>query len=842
MFYTNVRLHKSSILHRWVDDKGNRKFKIEQNLTPTVFFNCQEETGYKTLYGQNVRPVTYDDTSEVREAIKRFDGVSGVDIYGTRDWAAQWTSENYQDDIEYDASKILTFFIDIEVSSADGFPYPHLAAQEITSVTIYNTFDRKYHVWSTKNYVTSKDDEVFVKCSDERDMLTRIISYWREDFPDIITGWYSEEFDMPYLVNRITKVFGEKTASMLSPFGKVVMSFGGDDQDEVSVDIFGIEQLDYLPLYKKYKQGGQSSFKLGYISELVLGKGETKIEFDGSLAELWEQDPQLYIEYNIQDVRLLVRMDAKLKMIQVQVDLAYMAKINYQAVFSPVRFWSNLVYTTLIKDNIVLPVDERKRKENTYEGAYVKETNAGLFEWVTTFDATALYPSMAITFNISPETMVPIGEVPDELMDYYRQNMVQRIVAGEDLSDLHALLVKHNMTIAANGQLYYRDKPGIIPKLMKMALDNRSIAKNEMIRLKKTVNSITDKDEKHRVESRIASLSIREQGLKTVANSGYGAIGSAFFILYDTFNAEAITLSGQASNIGLQRRLNDYFASLGFAKKDYTLYADTDSLFLHLSHLVEKFEPEDPINFLCKASDGQIQNKINQFCKEIWSQNNVIENRLSFKREKVMSTVCFTGVKKRYFCYVYDNEGVRYAEPVLTTTGLETNRSSTPKFCREELEKALLLIVQKKQDELIDLVENIRTQFDTLDILTIAFPRSVNDLGKYAVDDDTIYGKGTPQNVKAALVHNHFIKKLGLTQYQPIKSGTKIQFVFLNRSPFREDVIGWGDGAYPKELGLEKYVDRRSMFETSFYNPIKSVTDAIGWQCEKTSDLANWFS
>lgn len=842
-FYTNIRLYKSSILHRWIDDNGNRKYRIEQDLQPTLFFNCNEDTGYKSLYGVNVRPVAYDEIRDANDAIKRFDGVSGVEIFGTRDWALQWSSNKYAGNIKYDISKIMSFFLDIEVSSKDGFPDPIKAAQEITSITIYSTFDKKYHVWSTKDFIPPLDDIVFICCLDERDLLTRMISFWRDDYPDIISGWYSESFDIPYLYNRIVNLFGEKTASQLSPFGKVTLTESGDDlSKEVSVDIYGIDHLDYLKLYKKYKPGGQSSFKLGYISELVLGVGETKIEFDGTLDDLWEQNPQLYIEYNIQDVRLLVRMDQKLKMIHVQVDLAYLAKTNFENVFSPVKFWSCLVYNELIKDNIVLPQDKRHRKDHTYEGAYVKETIAGLYKWVTTFDATSLYPSMVITFNISPETMVPANEVPDELYEYYRQNLVSRITNEEDLSNLYEILCKYDMTIAANGQLYYRNKQGIIPRLMKMALDNRSIAKKEMIQLKKKKESINDLQERTSIESTIEALSIREQGLKTVANSGYGALGSEFFILYDTFNAEAITLSGQASNLGLQRKVNKYFVSLGFEDKDYTLYADTDSCFLHLNQLVTKFNPSDPIDFLCKVADTQLQKKIDGFCNDIWKYSNVVENRLSFKREKVMSTVCFTGVKKRYFCYVYDNEGVRYSTPKLAITGLETNRSSTPKICREELENALLLIVQEKQDELIELVADVKTRFETLHIEEIAFPRSVNDLAKYSVNNDSLYRKGTPQQVKAALTHNFFIKEKGLNKYQPIKSGNKIKFVYMKPSPYRSEVFGWGDGAYPKELGLEKYVDRLHMFTSAFFNPIKNVTDSIGWQCEDTRNLSQWFS
>jgi hypothetical protein len=326
-----------------------------------------------------------------------------------------------------------------------------------------------------------------------------------------------------------------------------------------------------------------------------------------------------------------------------------------------------------------------------------------------------------------------------------------------------------------------------------------------------------------------------------MANSLYGAIGSQYFALYDIVNAEAITLSGQVSNLSLQSKINDYFHKLGFPEDDYTLAADTDSCFLNLDCFVKKFKPKDPINFLCQFADTKLADVLDGFCKDIWARCNTAENRLSFKREKVISTICFTGKKKRYFCLVHDNEGIRYATPKLSITGLETNRSSTPKFCRDTLTEAFELVIKRDQESLWKLIDKTELLFNTLPVETISFPRGVNDLAKWAVPNDTLYAPGTPQNVKAALTHNHFIAKANLTQYSPIKSGGKIKFCYMKPSPYRTDVFGWGDGAYPVELNIDKYIDRRKMYESAFLGPMQGVTDAIGWTTEKKNDLTDFF-
>ena len=838
-FYTNIHLYKGKILHRFVED-GVRKYRTEDNVTPTIFFKSDTDLGYKTLDGEFVKPQTYDTVFEARDAIKRMEGMSNAKTYGTRNWETQWIGEHYPEVIEYDYEQVLTFITDIEVMADGGFPDPEKAESEITAITVYHSIHKKYYTFSYTDFKNTEENVVHIRCADESDLITRFISFWKADYPDIVTGWYSNGFDIPYICNRIKRVFGAKTLSMLSPFGIVKEREEGDEGSKhTSFNIFGVESVDYKELYEKYSPGNEESYSLGYIAQKELGR--TKLEYEGSIHDFWLNDKQNYILYNNHDVRLIVELDAKLSMMVLQVEMAYRAKINYDEAFSPIRTWSSILYHHTLATNTVIPSDTHHRKDRQFEGAYVKDNPAGIFKWVSTVDAASLYPSMCITFNISPETMVQLNDVPPELEPYYRQNLVGMLSSWSDVSNITTALKENNMTMAANGQLYYRNKVGILPTLMKLMLDSRKIAKKEMIALKKQVER-GEIPETPEVMAKIKSLSVREQGFKLIANSGYGAVGSEYFVLFDPFNAEAITMSGKLSNLALQTKVNRYINDIFGTNQDWVLAGDTDSIFIHLAPFVEKFKPADPIDFLCKLSDTKLAAVIDKICEENLNRLNPLENRLSFKREKIISTIVFNGKKKKYFCLVHDNEGVRYAEPKFPITGFETNRSSTPKFCRDKLTVVYRMIADGKKEELIDLVADIETQFNTLPVNTIAFPRGVSDIVKYSYKNG-VFTSGTPIHNRAALLFNQYIKDNNLRSHKPIHSGDKIKFVYMKPNPLHQDVFGWPDGKFPNESGLEPFVDRRKQFEKSFLAPILGVTDAIGWHVVKTNEaMSDFFS
>ena len=228
-----------------------------------------------------------------------------------------------------------------------------------------------------------------------------------ENIPEVITGWNSAMYDIPYLVRRLDRVLGEKLMKRISPWGliterKTVIK----GREQIHYDIGGISQLDYLDLYKKFTYKAQESYRLDYIAEVELGQKKLDhSEFD-TFKEFYTKGWDKFVKYNIIDVELVDRMEDKMKLIELALTMAYDAKVNYNDVFSQVAMWDSIIYNYLKKQNIVIPPKTKSEKSEKYAGAYVKEPVPGVYDWVVSFDLTSLYPSLIMEFNISPETLL----------------------------------------------------------------------------------------------------------------------------------------------------------------------------------------------------------------------------------------------------------------------------------------------------------------------------------------------------------------------------------------------------------------------------------------------------
>jgi len=355
-------------------------------------------------------------------------------------------------------------------------------------------------------------------------------------------------------------------------------------------------------------------------------------------------------------------------------------------------------------------------------------------------------------------------------------------------------------------------------------------------------------------------LALRDQTVKDIAkfnnfqmvrkiclNSAYGAIGNQYFRYYKLANAEAITLSGQVSIRWIEMRVNEYLNNLLKTEDvDYVIASDTDSIYLNFGPLVDKF-------FGNKVDDkGKIVTILDQVCKDklepfiessyqkLASYVNAYDQKMQMKRENIADRGIWTA-KKRYILNVWDSEGVRYEEPKLKIMGIEAVKSSTPAPCRSMIKDALKLMMSATEDDVIDYIDNCRTKFRKLPPEDISFPRSVSDVDKYKASS-TIYIKGTPIHVRGALLFNHQIKEKKLTnKYSLINNGEKIKFVYLKKpNPIYENVISF-ISEFPKELGVDSYIDYDLQFEKAFLEPLKTILDAIGWKMEKTVNLESFF-
>lgn len=309
--------------------------------------------------------------------------------------------------------------------------------------------------------------------------------------------------------------------------------------------------------------------------------------------------------------------------------------------------------------------------------------------------------------------------------------------------------------------------------------------------------------------------------------------------------AESITKGGQLSIKWIEKHLNAWLnKTLGTEGQDFVVAIDTDSVYITLEQLVNKVFPngEDDnkiVDFLDKSCQEIIEPVIDKAYQELAEYVNAVENKMFMKRENIGNKAIWTA-KKRYIMNVFDSEGVRYETPKLKIMGIEAVRSSTPASCRENIKKALEVIMNKDESELIKFIDDFRNEFNNLPFEDIAFPRGCKGLSKY-VDASMIYKKGTPIHVRGALLYNHLLKEHKIDRFQPVQEGDKIKFCYLKLpNPSRENVIATSN-QLPRQLGLDKYIDYDTQFEKAFLEPMRTVIEAIGWNVERQMTLEAFF-
>ena len=831
-FYTNVQMVGDHFLVRGYEN--GRHFATREKFYPTLFVASNKKTKYKTLEGEYVESVEPGTVRECREFIKRYDGVDNFKIYGNDRYIYQYISEKYpEEEIKFDTNQIKISTIDIEVKSENGFPDVESAAEEVLLITVQDYTTKQIRTWGQGPFNNKQQNVIYKGFRTEYELLNDFINWWmiEDNTPEVVTGWNSELYDMPYLVRRIDRILGEKLMKRLSPWGLVTEKetfIAG--RKHISYDVGGITQLDYLNLYKKFTYKAQESYRLDYIASVELGQKKLDhSEFD-TFKDFYTNGWQKFVEYNIIDVELVDRMEDKMKLIELAIVMAYDAKANYADVFSQVRMWDTIIYNYLKKRNIVIPPIVRSDKDSKYAGAYVKEPIPGKYDWVVSFDLNSLYPHLIMQYNISPETL---------LEEKHPTASVDRILNEE----INFELYKDN-AVCPNGAMFRKDVRGFLPELMEKMYGDRVIFKKKMLAAKQEY----EKTPTVALEKEIARCNNIQMAKKISLNSAYGAIGNQYFRYYKLENAEAITLSGQVSIRWIEGKMNGYLNKLLQTEDvDYVVASDTDSIYLNMGPLVDKFfsGKSDDKAAIVAILDKICQEKLEPFIESSYQKLadyvSAYEQKMQMKRENIADRGIWTA-KKRYILNVWNSEGVQYTEPKLKVMGIESVKSSTPAPCRQMLKDAFKILMTGTEDEMIKFIDTKREEFKKLPPEEISFPRSVSDVIKYKAHSE-IYIKGTPIHVRGALLFNHYILKNNLdNKYSLIRNGEKIKFCYLKKpNSIHENVISFIQD-FPKELGIDKYIDYDLQFEKSFLEPLKAILDSIGWSVEKTVNLELFFS
>ncbi len=825
-FYTNVLRYKNYILHRGYQNNGER-FMRKEYFQPTLFVSSKKKEGWTGFDGQDVAPIEFESMFEANQWLKQNIGVSGRNIYGNKKFAQQFVTQKYPRDIEFKRELINVGTIDIETDYDTGFPHPNEASQRILAITYKSSKFSTYHVWGYGEFDTTKaliSDVKYTRCNSEEELLSKFLEFWSHPdiIPDVITGWNTRFFDIPYIVNRMAKVLGIQEIQKLSPWNMQLehrrITKRGSENDVYEIP--GIQTLDYMELFQKfgYTYGPQESYALNHIAYVVLGEKKLSYEESGSLKNLYKDDHQKYIDYNMKDVQLVDRLEEKMALITLALTIAYKGGVNYQDTFGVTAIWESIIYRKLNLSKVVVPLSDNEKPYRSFAGGYVKEPQVGRHDWIVSFDLNSLYPNLIVQYNMSPETLTDNNHMND--VGYY--------LSGQS--------VDSEYSVAANGSSYRKDIDGVLPQIIEEYYDERVSVKQMQIAAQKEIqNGYTAQ-----LDKEIVTLENKQLAIKILLNSLYGALGNKHFHYFDIRLAEGVTLSGQLAIQWAEKAMNAAMNKLLQSEKDYVVAIDTDSLYVNFGPLVKKLSPANPVFFLDKICKEHFEPILQKAYEKLFKNMNAHKNRMVMAREGISDSGIWTA-KKRYILNVHNNEGIQYKEPKLKIMGIEAIKSSTPEVVRDKFKKAFNLIISGTEAEAQRFIQDFRNEFKTLNPEQVAFPRRVSNITDWH-DHKTIYKKSCPIHVRGSLLFNKHLKYNKLQQqYELITNGSRIKFCYLKLpNPIKENVIAFQD-ALPKELKLHNYIDYDLQFNKTFIEPLNLILHSIGWSAEEQTTLEDFF-
>jgi len=804
-------------MHIWDDKFGHQTFRYKK------YAYVKNRTGtYVSLYGDKLKRINSWD----QEQPDLFESDVNPEI--------RVLVDNYTDSDEVSTGHKVMIF-DIEVEVTDGFPNIQKAKNKITSIAFNDPLLNKYFCYvldPTNKLKSNNSDDIIVSFKDEYDLLNAFFKKYMEIQPTILSGWNAEFFDVPYLYNRASQVVGKTVANLLSPINIVQWS---DFQNRYK--IAGVSILDYLALYKKYTFSQRPSYRLDAIGEYEIG--EKKVEYEGTLNDLYENDLDKFVQYNLQDVKLVKKIDDKLDFIGIARGLAHLGHCPYEDVFMSSRYLEGAILVYLRKNNIVAP-NRRKKGENSklekFEGAYVQDPQKGKHDWVYDLDITSMYPSCIMSLNISPETKLgkiegwnPIEFLKKDNRKTYSLTHDGKVLNRYTETELKRMMDNEQIGVATNGIMYRTDKDGLLPALLRKWFDER-VEYRKLAKKFYEQGDIVKSDYFDR----------RQYLQKVVLNSLYGVLGLPAFRFYDLDNAEAVTSTGQ-SLIKFTRKIgNVYYNKELDDKKDHCIYIDTDSVFYSALPLVMKRFPdldiknEDTMSKVILQIANEVQSYLNNgydyFAKKFC---NLDKHRFYIKQEVIAKSGLFV-TKKRYGLKIINDNGKKVNKMMIK--GLDTVRSSFPTAMREMLSKVLediLMDVPKKK--LDEFIINFKDSMKLMDFNKIAIPIGVKGIHKYRKKEGDVFKShrlGTPIHVKSALYYNDFLKYNKISrQYSGISNGEKIKWVYLKQNPLGLNTIAYKGYEDPVEIldFIRQYIHPNKLYKQALHKKIMMLYGALGW-------------
>ena len=825
-------------MYLWDDEKGMTTFPYRRYA-----YRRAPGGKYKSLYGDELDKVTaFDDRdptlfeSDVAPEMRVL-----IDQY-----------ENSDDPST--GHKVVV--IDIEVSSEGGFPDITKGDKTVTAIALFDQAGNKYHslVLDPEKKISDSDTPELqtrsFKCEDT--LLDAFLTLWEQIQPSIVTGWNSNNFDIPYLYNRIRAVLGKQASYRLSPIG-----IAYQNKFNHRMVVAGVSMLDYMELYKKFLGVMKPSWSLANVAKDEELKVQ-KITYKGSLTNLYKTDIHRYAEYNLVDVKVVVELDKKYDFIHLAQAVCHKGHVPYEWFQMSSRFIDGAILMYLRRNGKVAPnkpiggreeyEEMQQGDDDGFTGAFVKEPISGLYDWICSADITSLYPSVIMTVNISPETK--LGKIEGWSMMAFQRGEIPVVRVNERgyaAADFKKMIDNYTWSISANGVVYRQDIRGVVPTIL-------DIWFKERVEFRKLQKKYSDEGDK--VQSEFYKR--RQLRQKIFLNSVYGTLGLPIFRFYDRDNAEAVTISGQEIIRSAEKLVNDMYltkfkeAGVNPPTQDFVVYIDTDSLYMSALPVAKLagVNPEDMTKFTIDWVT-QVANKINQFyCYMVPKIFNVApeHNRIKIVPDVVAKKALWV-VKKRYaMLKVYDMETLKPVkdkkgrEGKLEVKGIDVVRSSFPaafrKFASDALDSLLRGVPQAELDERIMTFEENIANVPVTDLAKTSSVRFVSRNGEDDYNPSTRklfqFINKSPAQVRAALAYNDLLKVWKLDrQFEKITHSEKIKWVYLLPNDFYiEGLAMKGDDTDPDEIlnFITAHIDRNKMYQRELKSKLGDIYEAIGWK------------
>jgi DNA polymerase elongation subunit (family B) len=473
-FYTHFSVRGNSVLYTGYDHGRRVQQKIPYK--PSLFLPSKKSTKYISYDGKKwLDRIKFDSISEARDYVNNYGDVDNYEVWGLQQYDYACISDMYENGIDYDLNRIKVLYFDIETTCESGFPSMEVFDQKVIAITC--GVGKNFVVFGLGDYTPSESNVEYRKCSTETQLLCSFVEHIKAESPDVISGYNITFFDIPYLVGRMNRLIEKDYARNISPWNEIkTRTMTIQNKTYTAYDFLGIVTLDYIEIYKKFHNAKPENYKLDTVAKEELG--EAKITFDGNLKTLYTTNFQKFIDYNIHDVRLVMKLEEKLKIMEMIMTIAYDSLVNFMDVFKQVRLWDIIIFNHIKKMKMIIPPRQDGDKEAQYEGAAVKEPIIGMHKWISSFDVNSLYPMLIVQYNISPEKLLTSHKIDVKIEDLLSRSV--------DLSSLK----KDNLTFTANGHFFSRKGQGFLPAIIEKLYTERKKYKSQMIECKNELQKI----------------------------------------------------------------------------------------------------------------------------------------------------------------------------------------------------------------------------------------------------------------------------------------------------------------------------------------------------------------